>query len=532
MQYLEDNAVDDLDLLILGAYYTESTRRGGDISHFLIGLIDKSKGKAEFFPVAKVGTGKLRSIAVKELLAELHPRLVKSPVGNVNFKGRKKPDFMIDPRKSVVVQVKASEIIPSDVYALNYTLRFPRIVKVRKDKSPGDIMTVQEFLRLREACKGKLAKRTDESGMGNRRPFYKKRKYYSDNEGSDEDRGPPRAKRPSPPLIDGQSDSDEDSTIDPLPGPSTRLLAINKDRRALLTKSPTKNSTQVTASFSTALISPKKLVEKDIFNSKIFCVYGSASWKSEMEGKIRKCGGTISQSPDIGNLFSIIGEKKSSILVEKAIRSGKYDVMHKAWVDKCIELGAETSALPTDFWGMTAGTRKQYENDYDEFGDSYTNRLSLAETKELVKRVMQQDEFDSNDKCRGKRGFSSNDSSSETGDDGNFSGAEENHSRCNSGILEELFPTPEQKNKVTWNFMNEVVAAFRGEIDVILQSKLEYYGGKVAAHEDGREVSHVIVSNRGSPSKEDHPRAFVVKQEWLEDCLRGKRIIEELRYNV
>jgi len=37
--------VDDLDLLILGAFYTDSLRKGGTISHFTVGIIGHSGSK-------------------------------------------------------------------------------------------------------------------------------------------------------------------------------------------------------------------------------------------------------------------------------------------------------------------------------------------------------------------------------------------------------------------------------------------------------------------------------------------------------
>ena len=40
LQYVHSCQVDDLDLLILGGYYSDSYRRGGAITSLLLGLID------------------------------------------------------------------------------------------------------------------------------------------------------------------------------------------------------------------------------------------------------------------------------------------------------------------------------------------------------------------------------------------------------------------------------------------------------------------------------------------------------------
>jgi DNA ligase-4 len=62
-----------------------------------------------------------------------------------------KPDVWFYPKDSVVLQVKATEIIPKqESYALRYTLRFPRVQKLRDDKSWLDCTTDAEILSRRE----------------------------------------------------------------------------------------------------------------------------------------------------------------------------------------------------------------------------------------------------------------------------------------------------------------------------------------------------------------------------------------------
>ncbi len=46
-----------------------------------------------------------------------------------------KPDVYIDnPLESVVMEIKAAEIVMSDAFPTKLTLRFPRVLKVRYDK--------------------------------------------------------------------------------------------------------------------------------------------------------------------------------------------------------------------------------------------------------------------------------------------------------------------------------------------------------------------------------------------------------------
>lgn len=48
----------------------------------------------------------------------------------------------------VIFKVRATELIRSKEFATDYTLRFPRIVKIRDDKPVNDILTLEEFNEL------------------------------------------------------------------------------------------------------------------------------------------------------------------------------------------------------------------------------------------------------------------------------------------------------------------------------------------------------------------------------------------------
>ncbi len=74
---------------------------------------------------------------------------------------RERPDVWIDPRRSVLLQVKAAEIVSSEMYRAGCTLRFPRVEKIRSesDKPWHSCMTVTEMESLRREGEGKLANR-------------------------------------------------------------------------------------------------------------------------------------------------------------------------------------------------------------------------------------------------------------------------------------------------------------------------------------------------------------------------------------
>jgi len=70
--------------------------------------------------------------------------------------GKEKPDLWIEPTLSVILQVKATEIMTSNTFLSKITLRFPRIEKVRYDKPWQDCLTIEEFHSIIKQTDGKL----------------------------------------------------------------------------------------------------------------------------------------------------------------------------------------------------------------------------------------------------------------------------------------------------------------------------------------------------------------------------------------
>lgn len=70
---------------------------------------------------------------------------------NCNIKwGNTIPDVWIEPKNSIILQIKASELHPNDSFGLSHALRFARIEKIRNDKIWNECMTLEEY---EELCK-------------------------------------------------------------------------------------------------------------------------------------------------------------------------------------------------------------------------------------------------------------------------------------------------------------------------------------------------------------------------------------------
>jgi len=141
--------LETLDLVIVGAEWGEG-KRAGWLTSFVVAALDKDTGK--FLPVGEVGTGikekkeKPEDITFEELTQLLKPYIYKQ-------EGKK---VWIKPK--LVVEVAYEEIQESPRYESGFALRFPRIVRIRYDRGPEDIDTLDRIKEIYESQRAGLHK--------------------------------------------------------------------------------------------------------------------------------------------------------------------------------------------------------------------------------------------------------------------------------------------------------------------------------------------------------------------------------------
>ncbi|KAL8152343.1 hypothetical protein V2J09_010103 [Rumex salicifolius] len=141
----------DLDVLIIGGYYG-SGRHGGEVAQFLVGLAEKPAPNT--YP-RKVGTG-LSDDELNELVSKLKPyfSLVTTFVAErVAF-------------RSVILTITSDiRTIRSEVFAAPYSLRFPRIDRIRYDKPWHECLDIQSFIELVNSSNGTTQRTMDQDGL-------------------------------------------------------------------------------------------------------------------------------------------------------------------------------------------------------------------------------------------------------------------------------------------------------------------------------------------------------------------------------
>jgi hypothetical protein len=179
----EDAVFNDIDLVILGAYHGTGMGPSGKLSAFLLGCVDDEHPET-FIAVVKVNGGSASWEKSDEMLESTgykkqtktspwdsgqwfreqnHGKGIPDFISKRSFQceedkppvfeKKKYPDLWINPEDSIVLTVKASEIVATDGFQAGITLRFPRIEKVRlkgsaDEKAAKDVDTLEGLHRL------------------------------------------------------------------------------------------------------------------------------------------------------------------------------------------------------------------------------------------------------------------------------------------------------------------------------------------------------------------------------------------------
>ncbi|XP_072293749.1 DNA ligase 4 [Eucyclogobius newberryi] len=330
-----DGLMDELDLLIVGGYWGKG-RRGGMMSHFLCAVAEAPKnGESKpsvYHTLCRIGSG-----YTMEELYDLGLKLAKhwkvyrknDPPASI-LCGTEKPEVYIEPCNSVIIQVKAAEIVSSDMYKTNCTLRFPRIEKIRDDKEWHQCMTLSELDQFRSKASGKLASRhlTMEDGELQK----KKRKV------------PVKPKKVVG-VVDHFKPQD--------------LTGVKK--------------------------------ETDLFEDVEFCVINGTEEhpKAELERGVVSCGGIVVQNPGPDTYCVLAGAE--NMRVKNLISSNKHDIVWATWLLECLDRKEVVPWQPRHMISMSPSTKEYFAKQYDQYGDSYSVDTDVEQLKEVFARIASTD---------------------------------------------------------------------------------------------------------------------------------------------
>lgn len=154
MQY-EANLVSDFDLLIIGGYYSA---RKKFISSFLLGVFKKNDENSDagvFHAVTRISHGLKRQMysQIQQKLAPHWNNVRTTKDGRTTISHNPSciewnnavPDVWIEPKHSIILQVKATKIVETNTFRTSHSFQFPRVMAIRDDKMWYDCCTLNEF---------------------------------------------------------------------------------------------------------------------------------------------------------------------------------------------------------------------------------------------------------------------------------------------------------------------------------------------------------------------------------------------------
>ncbi|XP_031380675.1 DNA ligase 4-like isoform X1 [Punica granatum] len=332
-------ASSDLDVLIIGGYYG-SGRRGGEVAQFLVGLAERPAPNSyprRFISFCRVGTG-LTDDELDAVVTKLKPHFrkyeypKKGPPSfyQVTNHSKERPDVWVEsPEKSIILAITSDiRTISSEVFAAPYSLRFPRIDRVRWDKPWHECLDVQSFMELVQSSNGTTQRDTgykDQSSSG------LKRKRSSEK---------------------GKKE---------------------------------KNKSLVPSHFTHTDVSHVK-GESRIFSNMMFYFINVPSNLSldALHKMVVENGGTFSMNLNNSVTHCIAAESKG-IKFQAATRSK--DVIHYSWVLDCCSQKRLLPLQPKYFLFLSDTSKRRLQEEIDEFSDCYYWDLDLEDIKQLLSNV-------------------------------------------------------------------------------------------------------------------------------------------------
>ena len=167
----EGELLDTVDCVLMGAYRGRGKRAGFGVGGFLIGIPDGNKisDEVKYFSLTKLGTG-VKDEQFREMHKMVEEIKTEEMPGEYVVDKMLIPDVWVKPK--IVLEILADEITASTNHTAGreestkgttgtkstkgkgYSLRFPRLIKIREDKNPEQATSVKELKKLYEMQKG------------------------------------------------------------------------------------------------------------------------------------------------------------------------------------------------------------------------------------------------------------------------------------------------------------------------------------------------------------------------------------------
>ena len=383
-----DTIVDTLDLIIIGGYYGEGKRiitnnvysqalpnsinnndldiemnqdyYSDSVTTFLMGIGKKidveNPTQSIILPIVKVGSGYNMS-TLNIIRNKLRPYWKKydskNPpglFGNWKPAQSEKPDVYIDnPSNSIILEVKAAEIVPSETFPSKITLRFPRVEKTRLDKNWSDVLQYDELIKLYDISLNNVKKNNE---------------MYKSDENKVQHKHIIRKGKKKNIMNSLENDIDSDISSEDFLGKKNKADEIYSKFLPSFRDTDTSFVNKISNLFSGFQFLILLLDDNVNVNSTI---------KHNLEYLIVEHGGEKVQNY-LSSVTHIISNK-FDLRAQNIIKVHDVNIIKSKWVEDCIKNKKLVKISPKYLTYANEETRELFKNTIDEYGDSYYEEI-------------------------------------------------------------------------------------------------------------------------------------------------------------
>ncbi|KAJ3143908.1 DNA ligase (ATP) [Geranomyces variabilis] len=347
-----DGYADDVDVLLVGGVFGEGNR-GGVLASFMCAVKEESTDPdkpARWLSFCKFGSGykwdQLESISRQSegIWRKYDPK--KCPPWFVHPRNSKeRPDMLVvSPDKAIVVQLKAFQIVTSDVYGAGWTLRFPTFSRIRTDKDLDSTLTMSGLERIIKDSAGRL-----------------------------------QSKRKSAHATTAAAATEDVKTAVARRARST-AVKVAAHHRAVDTATVTKMD-DLFRGLEMSILPGAGIPLTDAasypLEIRAACADRQAIWQT-----VLRHGGKVVANASSKTTSMVISDQ-FTVTVSNLKKAGTYDVVKSRYIMDCLAMKRLLPLDPRYMICTTDKTRENFKETVDKFGDSYTDDVRVSTLKEL-----------------------------------------------------------------------------------------------------------------------------------------------------
>ena len=399
-----DTIVDTLDLIIIGGYYGEGKRTvnntfsqsipnsinnmsnilnnsnndfySDSVTTFLMGIVkeldEKNPSKSVILPIVKVGSGynmTTLNIIRNKLRAYWKKYDSKNPptlFGNWKPAQSEKPDvYLDDPSTSIILEVKAAEIVPSETFPAKVTLRFPRVVKTRFDKSWNDALQYDELIKLYDISLNNVKKNNE---------LYKS---DSNNDGNVLQHKHIIKKGKRKNIMNSlESEADSDISSEEFRGKKNKKDEIYSRILPSFRDTDTTYVNKISNLFQGFQFLILLLDDSVTLNS---------TMKQNLEYLIVEHGGEKVQNY-LSSVTHIIGNK-FDLRAQNILKLHDVNILKSKWVEDCVKNKKIMKISPKYLTYANKETKEIFSNTIDKYGDSFYEEVDIQTLEGIFENI-------------------------------------------------------------------------------------------------------------------------------------------------